>query len=382
MGGKAFLSSSHLPNATFPRLSPPIYATLKSALLPRLTPLFQHVGVPHEAPEKQDHGDVDFIVACPRADAAIVGHEEIKSALGASASIPSAQPDGGGTHNFALRLADVIVPLLADVVPLSGETGEIFVQVDVNIRKDEHDWENLMIFHAYGDLGMILGRLSASVGLQLGELGLKMSSQALVPTYSSTFVLSSSIPNILPFFGLSIERWREGFATQHEVFEWVASSRFYVHGRLSDRIARAKSRANRSMYHAFFQWSEARANPAAGDESESLDVQEAEKEAVIESVRAEALTFFGKQEEHDALARANQLRVRLKAMWNGRKVGEWTGGGGMIIGRVMSLMRETIGEEKIGQMTEDELKQHVLQAKEVVELQLAEERRAKRTRCK
>src|ERR1700751_5745707 len=99
MGGKAFLS--RLPNATFPRLSPATYAALKSALLPRLTPLFQHVGVPHEAPEKQDHGDVDFIVACPcGGGATIVGHEEIKNALGASASIPSAQPDGEGTHNF------------------------------------------------------------------------------------------------------------------------------------------------------------------------------------------------------------------------------------------------------------------------------------------
>jgi len=269
-------------------------------------------------------------------------------------------------------LADVIVPLPADVVPVSGETGEVYVQVDINIRKDEHDWENVMIFHAYGDLGMILGRLAASIGLQLGELGLKMSSQALVPTYSPTFVLSSSIPDIFPFFGLSVERWREGFATQHEAFEWVASSTFYVHGRLSDRTARAKTRTNRGMYHAFFQWSEARASPAAGDESQSQDVQEAEKEAVIESVRAEALTFFGKQEEHDALARANQRRLRLKAMWNGRKVGEWTGGNSRIIGRVMDLMRKTIGEEKISRMTEEELEQHVLQAKEAVELQLEE----------
>ena len=126
------------------------------------------------------------------------------------------------------------------------------------------------------------------------------------------------------------------------------------------------------MYHAFFQWSEARASPAAGDESQSQDVQEAEKEAVIESVRAEALTFFGKQEEHDALARANQRRLRLKAMWNGRKVGEWTGGNSRIIGRVMDLMRKTIGEEKISRMTEEELEQHVLQAKEAVELQLEE----------
>ena len=171
MGGKAFLSL--LPNATFPRLSPAVYASVKSSLLPRLTPLFQYVGVPREAPEKQDHGDVDFIVACPHTPAAS-GHEEIKRALEASASIPSSQPDGGGTHNFALRLTDIVPPQPAeDAEPV--ETSEIYVQVDVNIRKDAQDWENVMFFHAYGDLGMLIGRLAANVGLHLGELGLKVS---------------------------------------------------------------------------------------------------------------------------------------------------------------------------------------------------------------
>jgi hypothetical protein len=175
MGGKAFLS--HLPDATFPRLSPLVYAALKSGLFPRLTPLFQYVDIPHEAPEKEDHGDIDFIVACPHA---AVGHEELKSALGASACIPSGQSDGGGTHNFALRLADVVTPLPTDAVPIPGETSEVYVQVDVNIRKDEKDWENVMIFHSYGDLGMIMGRLAASIGLHWGSLGLKVSHSCLV----------------------------------------------------------------------------------------------------------------------------------------------------------------------------------------------------------
>ncbi|KAI0004510.1 hypothetical protein BJV74DRAFT_807758 [Russula compacta] len=356
MGGRAFVSHAHLPNATFPRLSPVIYALIKASLLPRLTPLFQCVGVPHEAPEKQDHGDVDFIVACPRA---VVRHEDIKIVLGASACIPSAQSDGRGTHNFALRLADVVTPQPTDAALISGETSEVYIQVDVNIRKDAQDWENVMTFHSYGDLGMIVGRLAASVGLHLGELGLKITSQALVPTYSSTFALA-------------------GFVTQHEAFEWVACSRFHVPGQVVDRASRAKSRVNRSMYQAFFQWSEARVVSPTKNDGQPQGVWEAEhKEAFTESVRGEALVFFGKREEYDALVQANERRIRLKAIWNGKKVGEWTGGNGRVVSRVMGLMRQTIGEEKIGQMTEEELKQHVLQAKETVELQLTEERQAR-----
>jgi hypothetical protein len=173
MGGKAFLSL--LPDKTFPRLSPTVYASLKSTLLPRLTPLFQYVGVPHEAPEKRDYGDVDFVVACPNASTAS-GHEEIKNALGASVCIPSAQSDGAGTHNFALRLSDLVPSQpTTGAEEVTAETSDVYIQVDVNVRKDAQDWENVMFFHAYGDLGMITGRLAASVGLHLGELGLKVS---------------------------------------------------------------------------------------------------------------------------------------------------------------------------------------------------------------
>lgn len=157
------------------------------------------------------------------------------------------------------------------------------------------------------------------------------------------------------------------------------SSRFYVPGQVSDKASRAKSRVDRGMYQAFLQWSEARVRPAAGNDGHPQEKQETEdREAIRESVRKEALAFFGKREEHDALVQSNERRVHLKAVWNGRKVGEWVGVGNYrMIGKVMAVMRRTIGEEKIGQMTEDELKQHVLQAREAIELQLAEERQAR-----
>ena len=205
-----------------------------------------------------------------------------------------------------------------------------------------------------------------------------MTSQALAPTYSSTFQLSTSVPDIFPFFGFSMERWKAGFETQQEAFEWIASSRFYAPGQISDKAARVKSRADRGMYQAFLQWSDAGAIPAVANDGQPHEKEKSEdREVVRESVRGEALAFFGKREEHDALVQTNERKVHLRTIWNGRKVGEWTGNNNRAIGRVMALIRQTIGEEKIGQMTEEELKQHVLQANEVVELQLAEERQAR-----
>jgi hypothetical protein len=167
-----------------------------------------------------------------------------------------------------------------------------------------------------------------------------------------------------------MERWKSGFVTQQEAFEWLGSSRFYVPGRLSDPASRAKARSIRSMYQAFFHWDDARRKAVTESNSLPQGIQETtDKEAAMSSVKQEALIFFGKREEHDDLVQANQRKVTLKTNWNGKKVGEWTGGNGRLIGRVMNHMRQTVGEEKISQMTEEELKQHVLQVKRAVELQ-------------
>ena len=204
----------------------------------------------------------------------------------------------------------------------------------------------------------------------------QMSSQALVPTHSPTFLLSNSMPDIMSFLGLSMERWEAGFATQHEAFEWIATSRFYAPGQISNPASRAKARSNRTMYQAYFHWNDARAKAAAGNDSPQEE-ETNDRETVIQTVAQEALVFFGKKEEHDVLVQENERRLRIKAMWNGRKVGEWTSWNGWLIGRLMKFMRESVGEEKIGQMTEEELKEHVLQAKEIIEAQLAQEQQTR-----
>ena len=64
MGGNAF--GSILPSSAFPRLPPNVYHALKTRMWPLLEELYVHVGVPHVAPEKMDHGDLDLIVSLPR----------------------------------------------------------------------------------------------------------------------------------------------------------------------------------------------------------------------------------------------------------------------------------------------------------------------------
>lgn len=183
MGGKALLAL--LPHATFPRLSPALYNAIKSHLHTRLSPLFDRVATPREAPEKLDHGDIDFIVASPQPG---LKHHDVERALGTTSqhSIPSPEV-GAGTSHFALSLALLegelgfvedgashIIPHEDPSLVTKADVDGRYVQVDVHLCPDVEDFERVVFFHGYGDLGMIMGALARSVGLQLGSKGLKV----------------------------------------------------------------------------------------------------------------------------------------------------------------------------------------------------------------
>ncbi|THH12198.1 hypothetical protein EW146_g7774, partial [Bondarzewia mesenterica] len=158
MGGRAF--AHHLLTATFPRLPTPRYAHIQRVLHARLAPLYARVATPREAPEKPDHGDVDFVVVGPTTTASLgtdADADVVREALGAVACVY------GRTSNFA-------VPLRAFE---PEEEEDRYVQVDVNVCEDVEEWERVVFFHGYGDLGMILGVLARSVRLHMGEKGLK-----------------------------------------------------------------------------------------------------------------------------------------------------------------------------------------------------------------
>lgn len=119
MGGNAFRSS--LDSSAFPRLPPAVYYALKARIQLLLEGLYAHVQVPLEAPEKQDHGDLDFVVYLPRGHTTAgqtpvnndapdgegevqsinVPHSIVSAAIGAKYTNPV---DGNRTSNFAIPI--------------------------------------------------------------------------------------------------------------------------------------------------------------------------------------------------------------------------------------------------------------------------------------
>ncbi|KAI5121076.1 hypothetical protein M0805_008589 [Coniferiporia weirii] len=412
MGGKAF---TELDNGLFPRIPTHIYNPLKERLGAQLKTLYAFVGTPAEAPQKADHGDVDFVVCDPltvEASAAagatdsgpydiLLAHADAllraKSLLGAE---HITLVEGHRTSNFA-------IPAGAE---LSADWEGKFFQVDVHVCKDRAEWDRLLFFHSYGDLGMILGLLARAHGLTLGVKGLRTHYAQPSEARISSFPLSESLREILAFLGLSLDTWEQGFATREEIFAWVTSSRLFVPRRLTVAYPAQEKRAarqQRAMYDAFLRYSHALAvaesgsdlsrsgsetevdeepvkgkdNIKNGDENEiaeklvKLDISEngeigvdyrdtignkKTKRSSRTAIRQEALIYFGKKDAYDALVAASQRKRILREKFNGTKVTAWTGVQGTAVRTIMHGVREKLRDVDIAAIDEDALRKIVL----------------------
>jgi hypothetical protein len=101
-------------------------------------------------------------------------YEDVKQALEAEFAIPL---EANRTSNFA-------IPITKEWVAGGGSLAEdapqeIYCQVDVHVCADKNEWDRVVFFHGFGDLGMIFGLLARNCGFSLGTKGLKVSYLAI-----------------------------------------------------------------------------------------------------------------------------------------------------------------------------------------------------------
>lgn len=344
MGGNAF--HTLLPDATFPRIPPAAYHSVKSRLMPLVQQFYAQVAVPREAPEKPDFGDLDFVV-CEPLDGRPAG--DLGAALGATQSILMDR----GICNFAIP-----VKSLDCLSALLSTDENAFFQVDVQMCANMQEWECYVSYSSYGDLGMILGSIARSLQLSLGHSGLRVSSSftyhvcmrvhyclqlaSPLPTAPPlAFRLSSSFPQILTFFELSIDQWTEGFATQLEIFEWLASSPFFDVQRLSPSrgsdtapsSAKYRVRDARPMYQHFLEF-------VRLDES----IRRYSRPRITPQTALDmALVHFGRRALYDILLHFAEVKKHVRSTFTGKLVEEWTGLKGMSVRLVMDEVRRKLG---------------------------------------
>ncbi|KAF8914953.1 hypothetical protein CPB85DRAFT_470262 [Mucidula mucida] len=307
MGGSAFLTGN------FPRLSPALYHSFKDRHTAVLKTLYTLVATPIEAPEKVDHGDVDFIVW---KESDLPSHDTVKTALGATMVNPM---DGPRTSNYA--------------VALPGDDN--YYQVDVHVCAAEEEFHRTMFFHSYGDMGMILGLIARGVGLHLGVHGLRYP-QPPHPAWH----LSSKFDEILPFLGWDICRYEKGFTTRAELYQWLSSSPYIRPEMFTSANSVGKVKPDRKMYYDFVEWAQ----------------KQNMLPASTTSLKEAALDHYGKKEEVEAFLRGKTAQARYKAAFNGKLVAEWAdvGQDWRSVKNIMDRVRsECGGDEGLSRLVEE-----------------------------
>ena len=121
-----------------------------------------------------------------------------------------------------------------------------------------------------------------------------------------------------------MDRWEQGFSTQAEVFDWVATSQYFDSAKLarSDMLngTRKRARDTRTMFQNFLDWTL--------EHSMSTMKMEDGKGRLIHHRRdviEHALRTFGKRELFLRLVHVGEIKQKIKQVFSGKLVTEWTG---------------------------------------------------------
>lgn len=186
MGGNA------LKNTNCVRINKNLYEKIKEDILGKLLAYLFIDFVP-EAPEKESFGDIDFIY---RANSNMNLPKIINDEFS-----PKETFINGDCYSFSYKI---------------NETD--YVQIDL-IKVSNFNMAKF--YFSYGDLGNIVGRMTKKHDLTLGHEG-------LWTTYEMERVMLFTDPEpICKFLNLNYEKWRNGFKTKKELFNWYTSCKYF-----------------------------------------------------------------------------------------------------------------------------------------------------------
>jgi len=215
-------------------------------------------------------------------------------------------------------------------------------QVDLAFHPLE-DFESAYNYYRNSDAGNLMGVMFKKLSLKFGAKGLSFPVKLGDAEKLGEVLISKNIKEILEFGGFDYNKWKAGFETPEELYEWITQSKFFNREFFAFEALSHQNRIRnrkRPGYAGFLVWLEDRkfSNPfePAKNKSEYL---------------FQSLVHFG---NFTALEQINNLlfeyrrRKDANKLFNGGLLLEWTGLTGKDLGRVMAGFRENLGllEEK------------------------------------
>jgi hypothetical protein len=296
MGGLTFRTPGKHgePALDTPRMPPAVYIKLREKFLDLLSTRFYRLAAcPVESPEKDTYGDIDILVEEPRHAFTV---QDLAVALGALRyNYDSADP----TINFA--------------IPDTEREGEqdvvVYRQLDVVVCKPETlDWE--VFTKSHGDMWNILGSMGRFYGITVNDKGCHVRIAEIEPVdrKRSLLHLTSNPVETLALFGLEVDGYQGGFQTVDEMYDYIASTRFFRHAAFESTDEKRRDRRRMSQRPIFRRWV-----------TEYLpkhdDMPVRNPDLTREDILEETLDKFGRRPEYDARMAQWRSELAENGLW-------------------------------------------------------------------
>lgn len=210
------------------------------------------------------------------------------------------------------------------------------LQVDLLVQSDVETAEFASRYFAYNDLGNFIGRTAHRLGFKFGHDGLKYVVRD--PEDDSRVVkellVTQDFDDALWFLDYSFEEHAYGFDTKEEIFDYVASSKYFEPAQylLENRPSEARRRdRTRAMYQAINEYYKVKFNLQPGTPKKPVNRREHLERAF------NAFPEF-KQAYDEALA-AHNLDKAFRKNFNGDNFSEYFDVEGKELGELMAKYR-------------------------------------------
>jgi hypothetical protein len=204
-------------------------------------------------------------------------------------------------------------------------------QVDLIFMKPKY-FRSTLDYFSYNDIGNLLGRVSRKVGFKLGHRGLNyvlLSKTSMLKDINVT----NNYMEALEFIGYDSERFKKGFNTLEEMFEYVIDNPnftpeiFALENRNHDARVRDAKRKN---YRAFLNYIESKEYP-----------KEVEADKNYELKRA-FLAFPSFKDKYDLVFEKLRIKALVKEKFNGEILRAATGYMGTDLGLFYSYINKKL----------------------------------------
>jgi len=196
-------------------------------------------------------------------------------------------------------------------------------------------------YFSYNDLGNLIGRVAAGMGLKFGHLGLTYDVKD-GNNHFAVLEISRDFNKSLEFLGFSSERYHQGFKNLSEIFEYVVSSKYYNYDLYklenSSYAERVRER-KRPTYRAFIQFSK----NLSQIKKANFVFPEDKKDWLPEIFNS----FEGSEAAYNKAWYFKTNRENAKKIFNGRNIGNITGLENKYLGHFMNHIRSQFNNRDV-----------------------------------